>query len=661
MQALSDKIRQHDYDYYVNAQPTITDYDYDQLMKKLEALEEAFPDYVQPDSPTKRVSGEPTKNFPVVKHRQPMLSLSNTYNEEEIRDFDRRVRSLLGEEESFEYVCELKIDGVAISLVYENGLLQRAVTRGDGEQGDEVTNNVKTIRSIPLKLPESAGYNNLEVRGEIYYPNSGFQTLNEEREQEGLARFANPRNSAAGTLKMQDSTIVAQRPLRMFCYYLDNFGDGKPLPGHFEALDLLASMRFPTNSHRRLCIDIEAVIAYWQEWQTARTSLDYEIDGVVVKVNHFEQQEQLGATAKSPRWAIAFKFATEEATTLLHNIQWQVGRTGTVTPVAHLEPVLLLGTTVSRASLHNIDEIERLDVRPGDTVAIQKGGEIIPKIIRVIKEKRPADLKPYQPPTQCPVCHTTLVRLEGEVALVCENLMCDAQVAGRIIHFASRKAMDIEGLGEKVVELLIAKNLVKDYGDLYPLTAEDVAGLERMGEKSAQNLIQGIEASKKQSLSRLIFGLGIRFVGEGAAKLLAACFNDLDLLGKASIEQLAEIDGIGDKTAVSIVDFFSLEQNQELMQKLKDAGVSFKQDPPSQQENVPGVTGKTFVFTGTLTRLKRDEAATLVESKGGKKSGSVSKKTDYLVAGADAGSKKQKATTLGVTILSEDEFLELIK
>lgn len=658
MKALGDRIRQHDYDYYVRALPTVSDYEYDQLMKKLEALEAQFPDDVLPDSPTRRVSGEPTKNFPVVKHRQPMLSLSNTYNEEEIRDFDRRVRSLLVDDIVFEYVCELKIDGVAISLIYENGLLQRAVTRGDGEQGDEVTNNVKTIRSIPLKLPENSPYADLEVRGEIYYPNSGFQALNEERALEGLPQFANPRNSAAGTLKMQDSTIVDGRPLRMFCYYLDNFGDGA-ISGHYQALSVLEDLRFPVNPHRRLCKDVEAVIDYWQDWQTQRGSLDYEIDGVVVKIDQFEQQEQLGTTAKSPRWAIAFKFATEEATTLLKDIQWQVGRTGTVTPVAHLEPVLLLGTTVSRATLHNVDEIERLDVRPGDTVVLHKGGEIIPKITRVVLEKRPVGLSPYRPPANCPVCNTPLVRPESEVALVCENIVCDAQVAGRIIHFASRRAMDIEGLGEKVVELLIAEDLIHDFGDLYRLTADQVAGLERMGEKSANNLIDGIDKSRQQSLSRLIFGLGIRFVGEGAAKLLAAHFHDLDLLRHASADQLADIEGIGEKTALSVIEYFAREQNLQLIQKLRDAGVRFKDETPAEIQTDSRFAGKTFVFTGTLAKLKRDEAAAMVEARGGKKSGSVSKKTDYLVAGADAGSKRQKAISLGINILSEEEFLAL--
>ena len=451
IEQLTKEINQHDYDYYVRSQPTISDYDYDMKMKRLEALEEAHPELVLADTPTRRVSGEPTRNFPVTRHRKPMLSLSNTYNEEEIRDFDRRVKSLLDENEAFQYVCELKIDGVAMSLIYENGLLQRAVTRGDGEQGDEVTQNVKTIRSIPLRIsPANEMLNDIEVRGEVYYPNSQFRALNEERIANGENPFANPRNSASGTLKMQDSTIVASRPLRMFCYYLDVFAENSGIAGHFEALEALKEMKYPTNPHYRLCNDVEAVIKYWQEWQEKRPTLDYEIDGIVVKVNRFDQQQRLGATAKSPRWAIAFKFATEEAITRLNKITWQVGRTGTVTPVANLEPVLLLGTTVSRATLHNMDEIERLDVREGDTVAIQKGGEIIPKIIRVVMDQRGSGSQPTQAPATCPVCPDPLVRPEGEVALVCENFYCNAQIAGRIIHFSARKALDIDGLGKRL-------------------------------------------------------------------------------------------------------------------------------------------------------------------------------------------------------------------
>lgn len=660
---LTKTLNEHDYNYYVLAQPTVSDYQYDMLMKELETLEAQFPDLKHPDSPTSRVSGEPTKVFPVMRHQKPMLSLSNTYNEEEIRDFDRRVRSLLEPGEAFEYVCELKIDGVAMSLIYENGLLQHAVTRGDGEQGDVVTNNVKTIRSLPLKLATTdPALQNIEIRGEVYYPKAEFAQLNESRIAAGEAPFANPRNSAAGTLKMQDSQIVAKRPLRIFCYYLDATTE-TPLPvnTHFDALQALKELRFPMNPNARLCRNVDEVIAYWQSFESKKYNLPYEIDGVVVKVNSFEKHERLGATAKSPRWAIAFKFATEQAFTQLHDIQWQVGRTGAVTPVAHLEPVLLLGTTVSRASLHNIDEIQRLDVRIGDTVVVEKGGEIIPKIIRVDTNKRPDNIQPYPAPEKCPVCDTDLVRPEGEVALVCENIHCDAQVSGRIAHYAARKALDIEGLGEKVVELLLENDLIKDYGDLYYLEKDAVAGLERMGEKSAENLLSGIAASKSKPLARFIFGLGIRFVGEGAAKLLAKHFHSIDKMMTASGEEIEAIDGIGDKTAASVQDFFSRPENLAVIEKLRAAGMPFEEEVQEENGDVDErFAGKSFVFTGALTRFTRDEASEIVEARGGKAIKSVSKKTDYLVAGEKAGSKLKKAQDLGITIMTEDEFAEMI-
>ena len=663
---LREELNDHDYRYYVLAQPTISDYDYDMKMKRLEALEKEFPaaqfpEFGDPHSPSKRVSGEPTKIFPVVQHRKRMLSLSNTYNEAEIRDFDRRVRSLLEPDEPVAYVCELKIDGVAMSLIYRGGTLDQAITRGDGTQGDEVTNNVRTIRSLPLRIPpDKLSGGNFEVRGEVYYPRAEFDALNEERLAEGLEPYANPRNSAAGTLKRQDTRIVARMPLRMFCYYLDPFEAGQGPSTHSEALDVLGAMRFPVNPNRRRCGSIEEVIAYWQEWGTRKNDLPYEIDGVVVKVDSFEQQERLGATAKSPRWAIAFKFATEQAETLLEDIQWQVGRTGAVTPVAYLKPVLLLGTTVSRATLHNADEIERLDVRIGDAVLIEKGGEIIPKIVKVQTEKRGPDSQAYAVPTQCPVCRTALIRPEGEVSLICPNTLCPAQVAGNIRHFASRRAMDVEGLGEKVVELLLAEKLVADYGDLFSLTVEDVAGLERMGRKSAENLLAGLEKSKTRPLHRLIFALGIRYVGEGAARLLAEAFGSLDALAGATVTQMAEVDGVGEKTAESVFGFFQAAKNREVVEKLRRAGVVFEAEKPAAGEGDPRFAGKTFVFTGTLTKMTRGEAQEMVLSRGGKAAGSVSKKTDYVVAGDSAGSKLEKARKLGVTVLTEDEFLEMI-
>ncbi|RMF61932.1 MAG: NAD-dependent DNA ligase LigA [Calditrichaeota bacterium] len=666
IERLRKEIQRHDYLYYVLAKPEISDYEYDMLMKRLEELERQFPEFITPDSPTQRVSGEPTKEFPVVKHRTPMLSLSNTYNEAEIRDFDRRVRSLLNPGEPYEYVCELKIDGVAMSLIYENGILSRGVTRGDGEQGDDVTNNVKTIRSLPLRLEsDDPAFLNIEVRGEVYYPRAEFERLNEERIANGEPPFANPRNSAAGTLKLQDSRIVARRPLRMYCYYLDVLEPPHPLQTHLECLKMLEKLHFPVNPTYQLCKNVDEVIDYWRKWQAEKEELPYEVDGIVVKVNHLEQQRRLGATAKSPRWAIAFKFPTEQKETVLEDIVWQVGRTGIVTPVAHLKPVQILGTTVSRATLHNADEIERLDVRIGDHVIIEKGGEIIPKIVRVVKEKRTPEIKPYRFPTRCPVCGTELVRPEGEVALLCTNVACPAQVAGRIIHFASRRALDIEGLGEKVVELLLKEGFIHDYGDLYYLKnrVDEIAQLERMGEKSAWNLINGIEESKKRPLERLIFGLGIRYVGEGAAKLLARHFHSIDKMMNASEEELAEIEGIGEKTARSIREFFNIPDNLRVLEKLRSAGMPFEEKITEEeiQKADERFEGKSFVFTGALSHFTRDEAARLVEERGGKVSSSVSSKTDYVVVGESPGSKYQKALQLGVKILSEDEFLKMLE
>lgn len=665
IEQLRRKIQEYDYQYYVLAQPTVSDYEYDRLLKRLEELEAQHPEFISEDSPTRRVSGEPTKIFPVVRHRKPMLSLSNTYNEGEIRDFDRRVRALLRPGEAYEYICELKIDGVAMSLIYENGRLQRAVTRGDGEQGDEVTNNIKTIRSLPLRIDSAgAGFDAFEVRGEVYYPRAEFEKLNRERIAAGEPPFANPRNSAAGTLKLQDARIVAGRPLRMFCYYLDPFAPQNSLQTHLEALQTLEKLRFPVNRHYRRCQNVEEVIDYWREWGEKKHSLPFEVDGVVVKINQFEQQQRLGTTAKSPRWAIAFKFATEQAETTLLNIRWQVGRTGIVTPVADLEPVLLLGTTVSRATLHNPDEIARLDVRIGDRVIIEKGGEIIPKIVQVAVEKRSPGSVPYTPPGRCPVCQTQLIRPAGEVALVCENVACPAQVAGRIIHFAARKALDIEGLGEKMVELLLKEGFIKDYGDLYVLKhrKEELAGLERMGEKSAQNLIEGIEASKTRPLARLIFGLGIRYVGEGAAKLLARHFRSLDRMREASMEEINEIHGIGDKTAESVRDFFEREENLAVLEKLRAAGMPFAEHAaPGGEEADDRFAGKSFVFTGALARFTREQAGELVEKRGGKVVKSVSKNTDYVVAGEDPGSKFAKAKELGITILNEEEFAKMLE
>lgn len=661
IEALRAQINRHDYLYYVLAQPEISDYEYDQLMKRLEVLEREHPELITPDSPTQRVSGQPTKEFPVVTHRKPMQSLSNTYNEGEIRDFDRRVRSLLPAGEMVEYVCELKIDGVAMSLVYENGLLARAATRGDGVQGDEVTANIKTIRSIPLKLEtEQPELLNIEVRGEVYLTRDDLIQMNDDRLKRGEDPYANPRNTAAGSLKLQDPREVARRPLKMFCYFLESTTHPDYFATHSQALEMLESLKFPVNPHRKICASIDEVIEFWKEWEKNRGSVPYDIDGVVVKVNNLRQQQLLGSTAKSPRWAIAFKFTAEQAETRLKDIVWQVGRTGVVTPVAILEPVQLLGTTVNRATLHNVEELERLDLRIHDTVVLEKGGDIIPKIVQAVVEKRKGQLPRYQPPAVCPTCESPLKRYEGEVALRCENISCPAQLARRIEHFASRRAMDIEGLGEKVVEQMLKANLIHDVGDLYSLKVADIANLERMGPKSAANLINAIEKSKQQDFYRVIFALGIPFVGEGAARLLAENFADLDQLMQATPEQLAQIEGIGEKTAGSICEFFKNETNLQVIEKLRKAGVNFKAPSRKEQAADDKFAGKTFVFTGTLQRFSRSEAAEKVRERGGKVSSSVSKKTDYVVEGAEAGSKAARARQLGVTILSENDFLEML-
>lgn len=660
IEKLRKDLRRHNYLYYVQAQPEISDYEYDQLLKKLEELEQQNPELITAESPTQRVSGEPTKIFPVVRHRKQMLSLANTYNEEEIIDFDRRVRSLLNENEAYEYVCELKIDGLAISLIYENGTLTRAATRGDGQQGDDVSKNIKTIRSLPVKLDTNNNeLMNIEVRGEVYYPLKAFEKLNEYREKNGETPFANPRNAAAGSIKLQDPQEVARRPLQVFCYYLDIINENPSIKTHFNSLKTLEKLYFPVNPNYALCKNVDDVTDFWKSWQAKRDTLPYDVDGIVVKVNNFEQQERLGKTAKSPRWAIAFKFATEQAVTKLKEINWQVGRTGTLTPVAKLEPVQLMGTTVKRATLHNMDEIRRLDVRIDDEVRVEKGGDIIPKILEVV-EHTPGS-KPYQQPENCPVCNSPVSRPEGEVALVCENVRCPAQVSGRIQHFASRGAMDIEGLGDKIVDLFLKENLIEDYGDLYFIQSQQIEELERMGSKSAENIIEAIEKSKEQPLEKLIFALGIRFVGEGAARLLARHFNSLDDLMNAEYEEIDAIDGIGEKTAESVMQFFKKDENLKVIEKLRKAGLKFEEEEKEIATQVDEhFKNKTFVFTGTLTHFSRDEAKKAVEERGAKVTSSVSKNTDYVVVGEEPGSKYDKAKELGVRILSEEELLEML-
>jgi DNA ligase (NAD+) len=656
---LREKLRHHEYKYYVQDDPEISDAAYDRLMSKLAELEKAYPELVTADSPTVRVGGTPRAGFETVQHSRPMLSLDNSYSFEDLREFDRRVREVSGQKK-IEYIAEHKFDGLSISLTYEKGGLARAVTRGDGRTGEDVTLNVKTIRSVPLliddavlkkaKLPET-----FEVRGEIMMPRKSFEELNRQQELAGGKIFANPRNAAAGAVRMLDPAITASRRLEFFAYYLTV--DGKaPFPKHAQSLEALKLARFRSSSDWKLCQGIDAVIGYCEAWDEPRTKLAYEIDGVVVKVNAIAIQNELGFTAKAPRWAIAYKYPARQETTVVNDIQVQVGRTGSLTPVAYLEPVQVGGVTVKRSTLHNMDEIERLGLQIGDTVLIERAGEVIPHILKVTKEGNPRT--PFHMPKKCPECGSTIHKAEGEVAYRCVNAACPAKRKESLLHFASRHAMDVDGLGDKIVDQLVDKGLVKDVADLYTLKLEDIAGLERMAEKSAQNLLDGIAASKKQPLARLIYALGMRFVGERTAQLLAEHFSSLEEFAGASEEQLTEVGEVGPKVAAAIAEFFSEAANRALIKKLAKIGIK----PTAAKRTVMSdkFAGKTFVFTGTLANRSREAAGEFVQQHGGKVSGSVSKKTDYVVVGADAGSKLDKARELGVTVLSEDEFEKLI-
>jgi len=655
---LRKELHEHDYRYYVLSQPTISDYQYDQLMQRLIELERQYPELITPDSPTQRVGGEPTKEFPTVTHEVPMLSLANTYSEEELLDFDRRVKELLGGQ-PYRFVAELKIDGVAISLLYRDGIFIRGATRGDGTQGDNITNNLKTIRSIPLRVPSGRGLpKNFEVRGEIFMTKKDFEAMNSRQEELGEKTFVNARNSTSGTLKLQDPKIVAQRKLSMFAYYLRT--TDIPLRSHYENLQLLKKLGFVVNEHIRLCNTIAEVKAYCDEWGMKRASLPYDIDGVVVKVDSLAQQEELGAVAKSPRWAIAYKYPAEKVETILKDITLQVGRVGTITPVAELQPVFVGGTTVSRATLHNEDYIKELDIRIGDTVYVEKGGDVIPKVSGVNISKRPKNSSPFKFPTKCPECGSKIFRPEGEAAYYCENFECPAQVRGRIEHFAQRRAMNIEGLGEAIIDLLVSQGLIHNVADIYDLKKEQIASLERMGEKSAQNLLDGIEASKRLPFHRVLFGLGIRFVGEGVAKLLADNFPSIEQLQRATQEELESVEGIGPRIAESVVRFFNDKHSRQLIDRLAKAGVHMKAEKKKVSTDSP-FAGKTFVLTGGLESMSRDEAKEKIESLGGKTASSVSTKTDYIIVGKDAGSKLAKAKALGIPTLSEEEFLKMLK
>lgn len=649
----------HNRRYYEDAAPEITDAEYDRLLRELRDLETSHPDLFAADSPTQRVGGATSKHFKSVTHRVPMLSLDNTYSMDELREFDERVKKGLGDA-SYRYITELKIDGLSIELVYEKGKLKTAVTRGDGEKGDDVTANVLTIANIPRQVKLRDWPDRCEVRGEIYFNRADFEKLNEEREKQGEDLFANPRNAAAGTLKLIDPNMVKKRPLKAFLYYFLS-PDKMPVSSHEEALRYLEKAGFPVNRWRRSCDSIEEVFAYCMESQEKRFDIPFDADGVVLKVDRFDQQAFLGMTSKNPRWAIAFKFAAQQVETKLKAITLQVGRTGAVTPVAELEPVSLEGSTVKRATLHNEDEIKRKDIRVGDRVLVEKGGMVIPKILQSFPEKRTGKETVFHMPRACPSCGSPLIKEEEEAVWRCDNAACPPQVERTIEHFCSRDAMDIRGAGIQVVKQLLAEGLIKDYGDLYYLDAEKVAELERKGEKSARNLTTQIDESRHRTLGRLLFALGIRHVGVHIAELLAARYQDLWAVTQMDEEALTAIDGIGPEVSKSVVEFFSHNANQKLLKKLEEGGVNFKR--LKEEEPVGGTPfeGKTFVFTGELKAYTRGDAEKLVKRLGAKASGSVSKVTTYVVAGEAAGSKLKKAKELGVEVLDEESFLRLIK
>lgn len=649
---LRSEIEKHNRLYYVEAKPMISDFEFDKLMRELTELEEAFPEFKTPDSPTMRVGGQPLKEFKTVRHTIPMMSLDNTYSYDELREFDKRVKKTLARER-VDYFVEEKIDGVSISLTYRGGLFALGATRGDGKSGDDVTENLKTIREIPLKIHGAKIPELLEVRGEIYMPYKSFEEINREKEKAGEELFANPRNACAGTLKLLDPKLVAKRRLSIFCHGLGTVRGQAPKT-QSELMEWFESIGFKTIQHTKVARSIEEVIEFAESFAKKKDKLDYDIDGLVVKVNSFRDHEVLGATSKAPRWMIAYKYPAERSETVLEDIEISVGRTGALTPVAHLKPVHLSGTTVSRASLHNQDEIERLDARIGDHVLVEKSGEIIPKVIEVLTQRRKSPLRKFKFPDRCPVCGGHVAQDEGQVAIRCINLACPAQLKGRIKHYAMRDAMDIEGLGDALIEQLVNKKCVKDLADIYHLDFDQVAGLERMAEKSAQNLFDGIEESKSRELYRLIFGLGILNVGERSAQLLAERFRHLDRLMDVTEEELCAIREVGPVTARSIVDFFKEKGTHAIIEKLRKAGVRFN-IVEAKKEGTP-FSGKTCVITGTLKNLSRSDAEALIRRLGGTPTSTVSKKTDFLIVGEEPGSKYDKAKELGVKIIEDNEF-----
>lgn len=654
---LTEELKHHNYLYYVLDEPALSDLEFDALLKELEGLEAQFPDLAQPDSPTQKVGGAVSNDFTTVPHKRRMMSLGNTYSEEEIREFDTRVRKVTGD--AVQYVCELKIDGLAISIFYENGKLVQAVTRGDGVNGDEVTENVKTIRSLKHTLTGNYPAS-FEIRGEIFMHRKGFEKLNRERVANGEPPYANPRNVASGSLKIKDPAEVAKRPLDITLYHV--LEDNRIFNTHWESLEAAASWGIKTATTSKLCNSLEELFEYLAHWDKERHNLTFDTDGVVIKVNDLRMQEELGFTAKVPRWAIAYKFQTESALTELLDITYQVGRTGAITPVAELKPTFLLGTTVKRASLHNANEIERLDVRVGDHVFVEKGGEIIPKIISVDFSLRKPEAEKHEYITHCPECGTELIRNEGEAQHYCPNESgCRPQIIGKIEHFVARKAMDIESIGSEMAEMLYNNHLIKNVGDLYRLTYDDLIKLERMGEKSVNNMLDGIKASTQIPFERVLFALGIRFVGETVAKKLVQAFTTIDALKAANKEQLIEVNEIGERIAESVVQWFSKEENNQLILSLQNAGVQFVSDKKTEKLS-DKLQGNTFVISGVFTKFSRDEAKEIIEANGGKTSGSVSGKTNYLLAGEGMGpAKLKKAEDLGVTIISEDDLLKMLE
>lgn len=660
IEELRGKIRHHNYRYYVLDDPTVVDAEYDQLMKELVKWETKYPHYVNSSSPTQRVGIKPVSGFTTVKHIAHMLSLANAFSTEELRAFDQRIKKIIPQQK-LEYVVELKIDGLAITLVYENGIFIRGATRGDGTTGEEITSNLRTVKTIPLKLFGKDIHPRIEVYGEVYMKKSEFKRLNEKRMKNEEGLFANPRNAAAGSVRQLDPRITAQRHLDTFIYRV-TFPGGHKFNTHMEVLNYLKKMGFKVNLHTKLCQDIEEAINYCLQWIEKKEELDYEIDGMVIKVNSLRMREELGSTTRSPRWAIANKFPAQQVTTKVRDIIVQVGRTGALTPVAVLDPVRISGSVVQRATLHNEDEIKRKDVRIGDIVLVQKAGEVIPEVVKVIVEKRTGKEKEFVMPAQCPVCRAKVFRLEGEVVFRCNSLTCPAQIKERIRHFASRNAMDIEGLGPAIIDQLVEKDLIKDISDLYFLKRDDLISLERMAEKSADNLLDAIKKSKKKSLANLIYGLGIRYVGVHTSEVITRYYPTLDKFKKASLEELIEIKEIGPKIAESIILFFKEKENLAIIERSRRAGLNFSQEEEIRikEKGTQILAGKQFVLTGTLKDFTRTQSKEIINELGGRVTGSVSKKTDYVVAGEDPGSKYQKAQKLSVTIINEEKFKKIL-